>query len=93
LKNAEEEDEEGSNTGSDDAKVDDKASGTLSKGTSEYVRNKAKNGAELKQELDKVNEQHMLPNELKEKPVAKKSAKKGKVQGDEVKVRRESLRR
>jgi hypothetical protein len=58
LKNAEEADEQlGTDTvtsedrntaGSDDAKVDGQVTETLSKGKGEYVRDKAKNIAELK---------------------------------------------
>lgn len=85
--------EDSNAAGGDDAKVDDQVSETSSKGTNESVRNKAKNIAELQGELDNVNAQHPLPDELKQKPASKKSAKKkGKVQGDEV-VRREPLRR
>jgi hypothetical protein len=101
LKNAEEADEQlGTDTvtsedrntaGSDDVKVDGQVTETSSKGKGEYVRDKAKNIAELKQELDKVKEQYPLPDELKKKPVVKKLAKgKGKMQGDEV-IQRESL--
>jgi hypothetical protein len=103
LKNAEEENrqlatdrvtnEDSNAAGGDNAKVDDQVSQTSSKGTNEYVGNKAKNIAELQGELDNVNAQNPLPDELKRKPASKKSAKKkGKVQGDEV-VRRESLRK
>lgn len=84
--------EDSNAAGSDNAKVDDQVSETSSKGTNEYVRNKAKNIAELKGELDNVNAQHPLPDE-KQKPVSKKLAKKkGKVDGDKV-VRQESLRK
>jgi hypothetical protein len=95
LKNAEEADEQlGTDTvtsedrntaGSDDVKVDGQVTETLSKGKGEYMRDKAKNIAELKRELDKVKEQYLLPDELKKKPVVKKLVKgKGKMQGDEV---------
>ena len=101
LKNAEEADEqlgtdtvisEDRNTArSDNAKVDGQVTETSLKGKGEYVRDKAKNIAELKRELDKVKEQYPLPDELKKKPMVKKSAKgKGKMQGNEV-IRRESL--
>jgi hypothetical protein len=83
--------EDSNAAGGDDAKVDDQVSETSSKGTNEYVRNKAKNIVELEGELDNVNAQHPLPDE-KQKPASKKSAKKVKVHGDEV-VRRESLRK
>jgi hypothetical protein len=77
--------EDSNAAGGDDTKVDDQVSETSSKGTNECVRNKAKNIAELQGELDNVNTQHPLPDELKQKPASKKSAKKkGKVQGDEV---------
>ena len=100
LKNAEEENrqlatdrvtnEDSNAAGSDNAKVHDQVSETSSKGTNEYVRNNAKNIAKLQGELNNVNAQHLLSDELKQKPVSKKSAKKkGKVQGDEV-VWRES---
>ena len=66
---------------SDNAKVDGQVTEMSLKGKSEYVRNKAKKLAELKQEFNKVNEQHPLPDELKQKPVVKISAKKkGKMQ-------------
>ena len=83
--------EDSNAAGGDDVKVDDQVSETLSKGTNESMRNKAKNIAELQGELDNVNAQHPLPDESKQKPVSKQSAKKkGKVQGDKV-VRQESL--
>ena len=84
--------EDSNAAGSDDAKVDDQVSETSSKGTNEYMRNKAKNIAELEGELDNVNVQHLLPNE-KQKPASKKSVKKkGKVDSDRV-VQRESLQK
>ena len=76
--------EDSNAAGGDDAKVDDQVSETSSKGMNEYMRNKAKNIAKLKGELDNVNAQHPLPNE-KQKPASKKLAKKkGKVDGDRV---------
>ena len=102
LKNVEEADEQlaidevtsenKNNAGSDDKKVDGQVTETSLKGKSDYMRNKAKNIAELKRELDKVKEQYPLPDGLEQKPVVKKLAKrKDKMQGDKV-IRRESLR-
>lgn len=70
----------------DDVQGDGHATEARSKGQSEYERNKAKNIAELEQELSRIDEQYPLPEELKRKPGPKKSAakKKSKTRDEEV---------
>ena len=72
--------------GGDDVKGDGHATEGRLKGQSEYKRNRAKNIAELEQELGQLNEQYPLPDELKWKPGPKKSAanKKSKTRDEEV---------
>ena len=70
--------------GGDNVEGDDHPTKVVPKGLSEYERNKAKNIAELKQELGQLNEWYPLPEELKRKPEPKKAVNKIKTPDEEV---------